>query len=164
MKLVDKNGRLFGKISVIDVLVVLVVAVMAVALRAKSDAPGIVAPEENVTITYQVKVNALPAHMAEALKVGDPVYEDGTSTNGSLGKVVNVQFSDGTRLATLSNGTLKMVPVEGTVDALVTVEAEGSVDENGIMLNHVFPLGINSSRNFCTSYTQFTGTVVNIEK
>ena len=32
MKLMDKNGRLFGKISVIDVVVVLVVLVMAAAL------------------------------------------------------------------------------------------------------------------------------------
>ena len=30
MKIIDNNGRLFGKISVIDVLVVLVVAVLQV--------------------------------------------------------------------------------------------------------------------------------------
>ena len=29
MKIIDGNGRLFGKISVIDVLVILVVAVLA---------------------------------------------------------------------------------------------------------------------------------------
>ena len=36
MKLMDKNGRLFGKISVIDVVVVLVVLVMAAALHVKN--------------------------------------------------------------------------------------------------------------------------------
>ena len=32
MKIIDRNGRLFGKISVIDVLVIAVVLVMAAAL------------------------------------------------------------------------------------------------------------------------------------
>ena len=32
MKIIDNNGRLFGTISVIDVIVILIVAVMAVAL------------------------------------------------------------------------------------------------------------------------------------
>ena len=36
MKIIDGNGRLFGKISVIDVLVILVVAVLAAALYFKS--------------------------------------------------------------------------------------------------------------------------------
>ena len=31
MKIIDKNGRLFGKISIIDVLVVLMVAILAAA-------------------------------------------------------------------------------------------------------------------------------------
>ena len=32
MKIIDRNGRLFGKISVIDLLVVAVVVVLAAAL------------------------------------------------------------------------------------------------------------------------------------
>ena len=35
MKIIDHNGRLFGKISVIDLLVVAVVVVMAAALHFK---------------------------------------------------------------------------------------------------------------------------------
>ena len=36
MKIIDRNGRLFGAVSVIDVLVVAVVVVMAAALYFKS--------------------------------------------------------------------------------------------------------------------------------
>ena len=37
MKIIDRNGRLFGKISVIDVLVIAVVLVMAAALFFKNN-------------------------------------------------------------------------------------------------------------------------------
>ena len=39
MKVIDKNGRLFGKVSIIDVVVVLLVIVLAVALRYKAQLP-----------------------------------------------------------------------------------------------------------------------------
>ena len=163
MKIMDKNGRLFGKISIIDVVVVLVVLVMAVALSAKSGLQESTAPAEDQVITYQVKVNAIADYMAEALKVNDPVYEDGASTYGVVGKITDIQLSEGTRLASLPNGTLEMLPVEGTVDMVVTIEGRGVEKDGAFMINNVCALGLNSSRNFCTPYTQFTGTVVNIE-
>lgn len=163
MKIIDKNGRLFGKISIIDVVVVLVVAVMALGLYVKSNTKTITASTEDEIITYQVMVNAIPDYMAEALKVDDQVFEDGVYGD-SLGKVTDIEISDGDRLAGLPNGTLEMIPVDGTVNMLVTIEGRGIVDEGNYMLNRIYNLGINSARTFCTPYTQFTGTVINIEK
>ncbi len=37
MKMIDRNGRIFGKISVIDLVVVAVVVVLAAALYFKSN-------------------------------------------------------------------------------------------------------------------------------
>ena len=163
MKIMDKNGRLFGKISIIDVVVVLVVAVMALGLYVKSNTKTITASTEDETITYQVQVTAIADYMAEALKVGDLVFEDGVYGD-SLGKVTDIEITEGNRLAGLPNGTLEMIPVEGTVNMLVTIEGKGIVEEGSYMLNRIYNLGINSARIFCTPYTQFTGTVVNIEK
>ena len=162
MKIIDKNGRLFGKISIIDVVVVLVVAVMALGLYVKSNTKNITASTEDEVITYQVMVNAIPDYMAEALKEGDLVYEDGVYGD-SLGKVTDVEITEGDRLAGLPDGTLKMIPVEGTVNMLVTIEGRGIVDEGNYMLNRIYNLGVNSNRIFCTQYTQFTGMIVNIE-
>ena len=39
MKVIDNNGRLFGKISLIDVLAVLVVLALGAALYVKSNQP-----------------------------------------------------------------------------------------------------------------------------
>lgn len=39
MKIIDRNGRLFGKISVIDVIVILAVIVMAAAIYVKTHKP-----------------------------------------------------------------------------------------------------------------------------
>ena len=70
MKLIDRNGRLFGKISVVDVLVILVVAVMALALYVKGHQTQTSTSTVNSTITYQVQVRGIRTYLAQAVKEG----------------------------------------------------------------------------------------------
>ena len=64
MKLIDKNGRLFGKISVIDVVVVLLVVILAVALRHKAQLPqtstGTVDPQITFTLWVRMTLSGAP--------------------------------------------------------------------------------------------------------
>ena len=70
MKIMDKNGRLFGKISVIDVLVILVVAVMAFALYVKNNTLSVTSTSApGTTITVTVLAENLDLHVADAISV-----------------------------------------------------------------------------------------------
>ena len=72
MKLMDKNGRLFGKISVIDVVVVLVVLVMAAALYVKNTSLSHTSTRvTNTPITYQVTAYNVRQYVADAIQEGD---------------------------------------------------------------------------------------------
>ena len=59
MNFIDRNGRLFGKISVIDVLVIGVVLVMAAALFFKNNQAhtGMSVTEQD--ITFQVRARGV---------------------------------------------------------------------------------------------------------
>ena len=73
MKLMDHNGRLFGKISVIDVLVVLVVLVLAAAVFTKGRMPQ---TSDSVTMTpveFQFQLTNQPAYMLDAIREGGRV-------------------------------------------------------------------------------------------
>ncbi len=77
-------------------------------------------------------------------------------------EITDIQTSPGTKLAELSDGTCETLPVEDSVDLLLTVEGEGILSEGRYLLNRVYEVGVNSSRNYCTPYAQFTGTVAAI--
>lgn len=163
MKIIDREGRLFGKISVIDVLVLAVVAVMAVALYVKTNHNDITSTSvSNVPITYQVLARGVRSYVGDAVQVGDFLYEQDRNTGGSLGEITDIQVLPGGRLAEFNDGTVDTVPVEDGVDLLLTVRGEGIISEGRYSLNRVYELGVNSSRNFCTKYAQFTGTVTDI--
>lgn len=162
MKLIDHNGRLFGKISVIDVLVVAVVAVLAVALSFKSSQTHTGTNVSNDSITYQVLVSGVRTYVAEAIQCGDQMYDQDRTSGGSLGTITDIEVMDGTKLAELQDGTVEMVPVADGQTLLLTIEGSGIVSEGRYLLNRIYDLGVNSSRNFYTPYAQFTGTITSI--
>ena len=162
MKIIDRNGRLFGKISVIDVLVIAVVLVMAAALFFKSNQTHTGTSVTSETITYQMVANGVRTYVADAVQVGDLMYDQDRSSGGTLGKIVDIQVLPGTKLGEMNDGTAGMVPVEDGVDLLLTIEGSGIVSEGRYLLNRVYDLGVNSSRNFHTPYAQFVGVVTAI--
>lgn len=163
MKLIDHNGRLFGKISVIDVLVLAVVALMAVALSVKNTSThaGTAVPEQ--TITYTLLVSSTRNYLADSIQVGDLLFDKDHSSGGSIGTITDIQILPATVTAELNDGSIKNVPAEDSVGLLLTIEGKGlSNDDGSYFLNRVYSLGVNSARNYYTKYALFTGVVTEI--
>ena len=163
MKIIDHNGRLFGKISVIDLLVIAVVIVMAAALYVKNNTLEHTSTSvSNVPITYQVLVSGVRTYVGDAVQVGDQMYDQDRSSGGALGTIQSVEVLPSGKLAEFKDGTVDTVPVEDGVNLLLTIQGEGILSSGRYLLNRVYDLGVNSSRNFYTPYVQFTGVVSSI--
>lgn len=167
MKIIDRNGRLFGKVSVIDVLVVLVVVVLAAALRFKNHQAQTGNTVAEQPIVFQVRALGVDNYVYNALREGDGLYDQDYASGGkALGNItlIEVERDPGTKLVTtLHDGTAALVEADDTVDLLITVEGYGLVSDRTYILNRVYSLGINSSRNYYTKQAQFVGTVATIE-
>ena len=166
MKIIDRNGRLFGKISVIDVLVIAVVLVMAAALYFKSNQTHTGTAVAEQTITFQVKAKGVDDFVAGAILVGDCLYDQSYSSGGRpLGEIteVVVERTPGCKLADeLTDGTAAMLEAEHTVDLLITVKGRGLITGNRYTINRVYDLGVNSSRTYQTKRAEFDGMVCDI--
>ena len=162
MKIIDKNGRLFGKVSVIDVVVVLLVIVLAVALRHKAQLPQTGTTVAETPITIQVWARNLRPEIVDSIHIGDGLYDPDRTTGGAIGRVTDIQVSEGTIQGELMNGEIVQLPCEGRVDLIITLEGKGLVENGRFLLNRVYELGVNSSRTFCTKYAEFIGTVTEI--
>ena len=110
MKILDRDGRLFGKISIIDVIVILVVAVLALAIYVKTQMPQTGTSVTTTKVVYQMKLNNQPEYMLSAIQVGDQMYDKESSTGGSLGTIVDIEGSPGTEQGELDDGTVAYVP------------------------------------------------------
>ena len=167
MRIIDRDGRLFGKISIIDLLVIAAVAVIAAAVYVKNNAtPTGSGTVKEQSITFQVRASGLEDYLADAIRVGDKVYDaDYSSGSGPVGEITRAQvLSDpGVQLYDgMPDGTLPEIEVEGTVDLLITVKGSGVSDGRSYTINRVYELGVNSSRNYRTNRAAFVVSVVEI--
>lgn len=166
MKIMDRNGRLFGKISVIDLLVIAVVAVLAAALTFKSNQShtGVTVTEQ--PIVFQIRARAVDDYLAQAIQVGDGVYDKDYSSGGrAIGRITEIQVErdPGRKMNDeMNDGTAALLDYEDTVDLLITVEGQGLVTGKSYAINRVYALGVNSSRTYMTKQAQFVGTVAEI--
>lgn len=163
MKVIDHNGRLFGKISVIDVLVILVVIALAGALYVKNSRPHTGTSVTTQTITYQVLVEGAQNYLKENIHVGDEVYDLNYSSGSSaLGEITAIEEQPGSKMATFTDGTMGLAEVEDGVNLLLTIKSEGLINDKGYSINRVYDLGVNSARTYYTKYAQFDITVTSI--
>ena len=166
MKIIDRNGRLFGKISVIVLLVVAVVVVLAAALYFKNNQAhtGTTVTEEN--ITFQIRARGVYDYVADAIQVGDGLYDKDYASGGkAIGRITDIQVErdPGKKLALeVNDGTAGLIEADETVDLLITLEGRGLVDGKRYSINRVYALGVNSSRTYYTKQAQFIGTVAEI--
>lgn len=166
MKIIDRNGRLFGRISIIDVLVILVVLVMAAALYFKDRQAHTGTAVTEQKITFQIRARGVDDFVADHILVGDGLYDKAYSSGGrAIGYITDVQVErdPGMLLADkLTDGTAGLLEAEDTVDLLITVEGQGLVTNGSYSINRVYDLGVNSNRNYATRHADFTGAVAAI--
>ena len=164
MRIMDNQGRLFGKISVIDVLVVLVVLVMAFALYVKNNTleASKTGETSKTTITFVVEAENQPLNMLEAIQVGDKVYDKDRSSGGAIGTITSIEQLEAGWIERMSNGSYARVTNENTCNLRITIEGSGSVIDGRYAINKIYELGLNAARNFYTSYAAFTASVIDI--
>ncbi len=136
----DKNGKLFGKINIIDllVLVIAIVVVAAVALKM-TGRMGPAKVEVGTAITYTVKVERvdqvtyenIQAYIAAAQAAGDPgdrLMANGELLSAYVTSVTATPRSDQAEVSTSAGVVTIQAGEEDLVDLVFTIE--GNVANN----------------------------------
>jgi len=163
-KLLDEKGRLFGRISVIDVAVIAVVAVLALAVFLRRDNASAVSPVAPMSdIRYEVTIANMPQGRLDSLRVGDYLYDKDNGTGSPVGTIVDIQVSDCTIPSQKVDGTYVMAPVAERKNVVLVLDAKGIVDSRGrTYLNRTIEVAVGSSINYYTKACLFSGIVTEL--
>ncbi len=162
-KIIDRSGRLFGKVSVIDLIVVLIVAIMAFALHIKSnELDASKTTGSNTPITFTCLAENLPLQVVDAIQVGDKVYDKDRSSGGAIGEITKIEVLPASKVVDLKNGTYAALTNEDARNLLITIKGSGMVSNGRYSINRIYEIGVNASRNFYTPYALFMAGVTEI--
>ncbi|MEG1441204.1 MAG: DUF4330 domain-containing protein [Oscillospiraceae bacterium] len=127
--LINKDGKFFGKISIIDVLVVLGILFIAAGLFVRFSGGGkaVIAPDEK--IEYTLKVKGVREFTKEAIEEGGFITD--ATTKEEMGKVIKVESTPAKAELTLSDGKFVNVDVPEEFDMIITAEVDGKISDKG---------------------------------
>lgn len=163
--IIDSKGKLFGKISIIDVLVVVVILAGVVGIGykfSKSRSPLFAKGEIVVTQFYQAEVDEFAA---KAIKVGDMVTDHSTGAN--FGKVTNIEIGKSASFAPDDKGVWVESPKPRYASIIITVEGPGiykdGVGEQGVSFGNT-DFYVDRSVDVQVGNTNFWAKVYSLQK
>ena len=117
---IDRDGRIFGLVSVVDLLVLIFLVLAGVSLYLKANVLDTTQTAQSHdlsamdTVSVQVLVSNVSDFVADALEIGDEVYDQGNFDAGVLGTISDIQIQDASYIAELSNGLRAVVSGAGS--------------------------------------------------
>lgn len=129
MKVMNKQGLLFGKVSIIDVfIVVFVVAVLALGFMKLTEEKGSTfvstTHEYNMDVLFKALFDGFPEEMA----VGDVVYDD--RTGGSLGTITAIETTPAVDEVEAADGSIVKSVIPDRYDVVISLEGQGTYNKH----------------------------------
>lgn len=135
---IDKKGKLFGKINIIDLCVILafVIGIAGIgfsvySIKSNSSVADIFKAdgESEVTLEVGLLLKGVRDMTRDAIIVGDEVFT--TKTNTPLGKIKKIQSEPSTKNVTTFDGDVYTAVVPNKYDVTIYVETKATKNETG---------------------------------
>ncbi len=154
-----KNGKIFGKISIVDIAVVLLVItlVCGVYLRLSGSVGSFVTGE-----TYEcvVKVKNVRDFTVKALEKGGEVYDK--TTKEYIGTIIAVTTEPAAEPLLMADGSHTMAPMENRYHAYVTIEFSGKESADGYYTSSNQQLSVGGTLLLNAKWAECEATVVDV--
>lgn len=158
--IIDEKGKLFGKISILDIIVLLLVGGLVISFAFKARASdNITFLSANDTFYVTFRIERVRDFTVNAVSEGDVFYEQHASI---LGTVVDVWTEDGTLVVKQDDGTAELFTYDDKYDLLITLEVKGSITENGYYIRGNNQVSVGSDLKIQSNMIQTSGRVDNI--
>lgn len=121
MGLINKEGKLFGIINVIDLAVIALIAVVAVGglTRLKKVAPQVISEGQKAMVTLEISDVRQPT--VDGVEVGDELYH--YDKEQYFGKIVSKEVSNYEEAVPTSDGKMVLAEVPGKYKILLSIES-----------------------------------------
>ncbi len=134
--IIDQKGKLFGKISIVDILIVVIIiaAVAGVYYKfGKTAASNILTKTDTVQIGFFME--DAPDYAVNSVKLGDTVKD--RSQNVLLGKVISATPGPSIVFYPDSTGVVRSSSKPGYASIAIMVEGQGAYSDTGVTINGI---------------------------
>ena len=159
---IDKEGKLFGKVSIIDIIVVLAIVVAAFGVYNRFASANSKVETVTQNIEYTMIVKGVRQGTVDALEKGGQVFE--ATTKEYFGEIVGTDYVAAVDYEEMLNGEIKSVELPEKYDVTVTVRIDGKVNDSGYYTGSNAALNVGSRHVFYSKYAKTTGEIMSVKE
>ncbi|MDR2167421.1 MAG: DUF4330 domain-containing protein [Clostridiales bacterium] len=156
-----KSGKLFGKISIVDLIVILVVLIVAAGTIYRFTSPQTVVGQGDTPVEFVVRIEGVRNFTTPYYVPGLRVY-DGL-TNQFIGRLVDTHVEPHYPSVELTDGSIVYSYNPNHVVIYVRVEANGRATADAILIEGTYEITANSNIFLQTRYIRVQGIVYSVE-
>ena len=153
----DKNGKLLGKVSIIDLFVALIIVIIIAGTVYRFASPATAVDQGNVTIRYTVMVDGVRDFTVQYYQVGLPVFD--RMTNQHLGRIVGMTYEPQYAFGIAADGSSVRSPRPGVKVVYVEIEANGRETDAAYFAEGTFELRVGGTVFLTFRYIEVQATV-----
>ena len=160
MKFIDEKGKIFGKVSIVDLFVILLLIACFAAVGLKLHTAQTVRGGDRV-IEYSVIVENIRDVSINAI---NQKYDDiiDAETKYDIGEIIDVQTSPARVLVQTNDGDFQMTEYDNRYDAVVTLRTNGTETDDGYYASSGRQIVVGDSLGVNNGYVQFFGEVISV--
>ncbi len=159
--MINKEGKLFGKISIIDIVVILAIVVAAFGIYTRFFVGNERVETASSHIEYKMKIQEVRIGSVEALlNYQSPIYD--STTKEYLGDIVGVEYTDAKKGVETVNGKMRESVIPDRYDVVVTVRVDGKINDSGYYTATNQSIAAGSTFIFTSKAAKTTGRVTEV--
>ncbi len=160
--MINKEGKLFGKISIIDILALVVVCVLAFGVYTRTMPLLKDSSSSDCKIEYKITVKGVRMGTVDALRKSTDLYD--TYASNHIGVVKHVEYLPYKKAVEQMNGELKMVEQPELYDVLLTVQVDGKSTDNEYLTNSDYSILSGNEISFFSKYANTSGKISGVRE
>ena len=159
--ILDNNGKIGGKISIIDIAVILIILIVAAGIFARYGSKVTTAVQSQEEFRYVLKIEGVRQYTVDALNKKGAVTDKKSEKN--LGEIVDVRVEGATRESVTADGRVTYAPVPGYYTCYVTIDAHGKESSDNYILDDTTELSVGRTVDLYSKYVKTSGTIMSVE-
>lgn len=159
--ILDKNGKIGGKVSIIDLAVVLIVLVVIAGIGMRYGSRVTSAVKSDAQFEYEIKVEGIRECSVEAIEKKGAVTDKKSEMN--MGEIVDVRVEDATKESVTADGKVTYAKLPDYYTCYITVRGRGKESEDNYVLADTTELSVGRIVDFYSKYIKTSGLITRVD-
>lgn len=157
----DKNGKIFGKISIIDLFVIILAAAVVIGIGIRYGSKITTAVKSSEEFECTIKVSNVREFTVDALEQKGVITDKKSEIE--LGEIIFVESEPAEFESTTADGRIINTTLPERYNCTVTIRAKGKVSDEAYIMDDSNELSVGRTMDIYSKYVKTSGEIKSVK-